>query len=355
MGVPCVSPVHSLYRNPMCEVKRFFALHHKNGFRVYNACPELPYPDEPFESIGGHVVRFQIQDHTPPTMKQFIDFLRDVQEMLNENQSGTIAVHCRGGKGRTGSLCCAWLLFSRMCKHATEALGHFAEQRTDKGLVGKPKGVETPSQLRYVQQLAQHLDMYQSYSNSPFPPPFCAAPSITLQALELADGVIAKPHRMRPLKVLIQSGGNNISELSLETQSCHPAIKSIPLNDVEVSGDVRVSVFQNGDNEFSAFQAMTSAAHAYRAKGLVFLFIFHTNFMQQSLVADSTEHVTENSAVVDTSGRFRVPVEQLDVANRRVKSGHHAAGSSVVLRYAALVENPCSKPTATILVARARI
>ena len=27
----------------------------------------------------------------------------------------TIAVHCRGGKGRTGSLVSAWLLYSRVC------------------------------------------------------------------------------------------------------------------------------------------------------------------------------------------------------------------------------------------------
>ncbi len=31
--------------------------------------------------------------------------------MEKNEEKNTIVVHCRGGKGRTGSICCAWLLY----------------------------------------------------------------------------------------------------------------------------------------------------------------------------------------------------------------------------------------------------
>jgi len=352
MSVPCMNPVHSLYRNPLWQVTKFIAIHHRDKFCVYNACPEMPYPDEPFEAVGGRVVHLRIQDHMPPTMQQFIEFLQDVREMLSKTNDGVIIVHCRGGKGRTGSLCCALLLFSKRCKDAAHALRHFAKRRTDENLVGKPKGVETPSQIRYVKQLAWHLDEYQAYVDSPFPPPFCAAPSIRLQALDFEGGLMARPQKMRPLKVLVQSGGINISELCLETRPYDPNLTSIPLDNVEVSGDVRVSVFQDTGGDLSAVQAMTLAANPHKAKGLVLLFIFHTNFMRQLSVqssldqepSDYIQQAAKHCAVPDKRGKYKIAVEDLDVANRRIKSGYHAAGSSVILKYSSVARDLCSKP-----------
>eukprot|EP00966_Prymnesium_polylepis_P070608 1640849-Prymnesium_polylepis.1 len=66
--------------------------------------------------------------------------------------SRMVAVHCRGGKGRTGSLCCAWLLYTRTCDDADDALNMFALERTELSLGSrKLQGVDTPSQRRYVQ------------------------------------------------------------------------------------------------------------------------------------------------------------------------------------------------------------
>jgi protein-tyrosine phosphatase len=58
--------------------------------------------------------------------------------MRHKPASHTLAIHCRGGKGRTGSMCCAWLLYSRACLDADDALTHFALERTELSL-GKKK------------------------------------------------------------------------------------------------------------------------------------------------------------------------------------------------------------------------
>lgn len=118
MGAPAVG-LTSLYRNPLEDVVLFFERRHPTRYKIYNCCPELPYPTAPFTS--GQFASFDVQDHTPPTMEQFVAFLNDAAQWRSEDAARRIAVHCKGGKGRTGSLCCAWLLYSRACETTQQA------------------------------------------------------------------------------------------------------------------------------------------------------------------------------------------------------------------------------------------
>ena len=168
MSVPATG-LHALYRNPLPEVARFLETRHGQGggqgggYSIINCCPELPYGDERF--VSGEVVKYDIQDHTPPTMQQFVDFLNS---MHTKPASRTLAIHCRGGKGRTGSMCCAWLLYSRACLDADDALTHFALERTELSLGQKKiQGVDTPSQRRYVHQLDALLRAQAAYLTPP--------------------------------------------------------------------------------------------------------------------------------------------------------------------------------------------
>jgi len=257
-----------------------------------------------------------------------MEFLRDARELTDSSEHSIIAVHCRGGKGRTGSLCCAWLLYSKTELDAEKALAAFAKRRTDRRRSKKLCGVETPSQVRYVRQLAEHLKSNGCHRDLPGLAPLCPKPAIKLQALDFKNGLIAKPLRMGPLRVLVQCGGANVSEYVLETASVDAATQSISLDNVAVCGDVRVSVFEDLGGDFSAFDAMTSATNVIKAKGLVLLFLFHTNFLHLHAAS-----VDCNSHDAVQHEQFAVPVEQLDKAHKNVKRGKHAAGSSVVLNF----------------------
>ena len=68
-------------------------------------------------------------------MDQFVELLN---RMRHKPPDRLLAVHCRGGKGRTGSMCCAWLLYSRQAIDAEDALTHFALERTDLSQVSCP-------------------------------------------------------------------------------------------------------------------------------------------------------------------------------------------------------------------------
>merc|ERR1711998_136725 len=76
----------SLYRNPIEDVRRFFELYHPHTFRIYNCCPEMYYSSEYFGEDEDVVVRFQVQDHTPPTLNDMFRFLQDAGAFMSEPQ-----------------------------------------------------------------------------------------------------------------------------------------------------------------------------------------------------------------------------------------------------------------------------
>lgn len=70
-----------------------------------------------------------------------------------------IAVHCKGGQGRTGTMICAWLLYSGQVSTAKEALEIFYKRRTsDESYArGCRIGPSVPSQLRIIHSFDQLL------------------------------------------------------------------------------------------------------------------------------------------------------------------------------------------------------
>ena len=107
MSVPAHGGM-SLYRNPIEEVARFFRVRHADCFLIYNCTTECYYPIEFFQ---GKVCRIAVEDHNVPTLKAIVAFCRECDEITRRAPETVIAVHCRGGKGRTGLMVCAWLLW----------------------------------------------------------------------------------------------------------------------------------------------------------------------------------------------------------------------------------------------------
>ncbi|XP_060078284.1 phosphatidylinositol 3,4,5-trisphosphate 3-phosphatase TPTE2-like [Ylistrum balloti] len=137
----------AMYRNPVREVARFFDEKHKDHYRIYNLCSERDYDEELFHN---RVERVFIDDHNVPRLSEMVDFCANAREFMNEDTQNVIAIHCKGGKGRTGTMICTWLIDCGLFEDAEESLGYFGDRRTDL-TVGKTfQGVETPSQSRYV-------------------------------------------------------------------------------------------------------------------------------------------------------------------------------------------------------------
>lgn len=141
MGYPSES-VEGLYRNPREEVYRFLETRHKGHYHIYNLCSERNYDASKF---NGAVSCFPFDDHNAPPLLMIEPFCKHVQEHLGKDPANVAVVHCKAGKGRTGVMISAWLLFSKQWSNADEALRFFAAARTE-----DQKGVTIPSQNRYV-------------------------------------------------------------------------------------------------------------------------------------------------------------------------------------------------------------
>jgi protein-tyrosine phosphatase len=333
MGVPTVGFFNTFLRNSLHEVARFFKINHGSHFRVYNACPEMPYPEKPFTKVGGTMTCFQIQDHSPPRMDQFLEFLADARSFKGGEDDNVIAVHCKAGKGRTGSLCCAWLLYARRRRTVEEALEMFAERRTDTRIGRKLRGVETPSQIRYVNQLFQHLKRTDSWLHSPECPPAIPAPTATLHRLAIDSDFFAHPGKIKGLRVLIQcfETTSNLAEPVLETEAYEATADSIALNDIVVRGDVRVALFEDKGKDFSAREAMLAAPKNFnKSKGLLAYFCFHTGFMY-------SEEEAPSSLESSCGSTLEVDVSEMDKANKRIKTdkrdGRFNQGAQAVLHF----------------------
>jgi len=114
---------------------------------VYNLCSERSYDASYF---NGSVQRVTIDDHNVPTLQQMLDFTSSVISWLSADPENVVAVHCKGGKGRTGTMICIYMVETGLFSTADESLDYFGSRRTDLNVGHKFQGVETPSQSRYV-------------------------------------------------------------------------------------------------------------------------------------------------------------------------------------------------------------
>ncbi|KAL6994160.1 Phosphoric monoester hydrolase [Sarracenia purpurea var. burkii] len=118
--------IRSIYRNPI--------------WQVYNLCIEEAY--DPLHFYG-RVETFPFDDNHVPPLEIIKQFCESVDSWLSSDPSNIAVVHCMAGKGRTGLMVCAYLVYSGMS--AEEALQVYAQKRTTNN-----EGVSIPSQRRYV-------------------------------------------------------------------------------------------------------------------------------------------------------------------------------------------------------------
>jgi len=149
MGFPSEG-AEAVYRNPLEQVQRFFRHRHPAGrVRVYNLCSERKYDVMKFEK---QVCELPFHDHNAPFFSLMMRFCLDAHAWLAAHPENVVAVHCKAGKGRTGTMIACLLLFEAHCANAEEALRFFGVKRTRNGA-----GVTIPSQRRYVRYFEDFL------------------------------------------------------------------------------------------------------------------------------------------------------------------------------------------------------
>ena len=197
MGYPS-SGKEACYRNPRAQVRKFLDHFHPGKVKLYNLCSEREYDADFFY---GRVERFPFPDHNPPQLKMMDEFCENLHAFLQEDSSNVSAVHCKAGKGRTGVMICAYLVYSRVFFTGEEAMKFYGRQRTKNG-----KGVTIPSQRRFV-------NYYASILNSTMPPTKQLKPGrITLSL----PGKAARTNFVIAMSTRRQSAPSEGKELEIE-------------------------------------------------------------------------------------------------------------------------------------------
>lgn len=140
------------YRNPLDALVNFLDTKHGANWCIWEFRAEgTGYPDS---EVYGRIHHFPWPDHHPPPfalipniMGSMRNWLQHLDEENNKEKGDRVAVvHCKAGKGRSGTIACAYLISQEGWKKE-DALQRFTDRRMR---VGFGNGVSIPSQLRYV-------------------------------------------------------------------------------------------------------------------------------------------------------------------------------------------------------------
>ncbi|KAI9934889.1 hypothetical protein AWENTII_005572 [Aspergillus wentii] len=155
------------YRNPLDALVNFLDSKHDRDWCIWEFRAEgTGYPDS---EVYGRIHHYPWPDHHPPpfalipammgSMRNWLNRLdeKDGEEEPKDKGKRVAVVHCKAGKGRSGTVACSYLISQEGWK-LEDALQRFTERRMR---VGFGAGVSIPSQLRwvrYVDRWANHLE-----------------------------------------------------------------------------------------------------------------------------------------------------------------------------------------------------
>ncbi|WCJ25642.1 Phosphatidylinositol 3 4 5-trisphosphate 3-phosphatase and protein-tyrosine-phosphatase PTEN1 [Euphorbia peplus] len=149
--------MRAMYRNPLWQVKSVLDMRHLGHYKVYNLCIEQSYDPVHFH---GQVETYPFDDNHVPPLEMVKQFCESVNSWLSQDSKNIAVVHCMAGKGRTGLMVCAYLVYCGMTPD--EALQLYANKRTTNN-----EGVSIPSQRRYVGYWGHILSFQDKVGSGP--------------------------------------------------------------------------------------------------------------------------------------------------------------------------------------------
>ncbi|KAL2143598.1 hypothetical protein VTI28DRAFT_10183 [Corynascus sepedonium] len=187
------------YRNPLDRLVAFLDARHSDGWAIWEFRAEgTGYPDE---AVHGRIRHFPWPDHHPPPfalvprivggMRRWLDGgslsgpgpgashdgsndaddgtkkgeegQREKNGKVKEGKDRVVVVHCKAGKGRSGTMACSYLI-AECGWTAEDALARFTERRMRPGFGA---GVSIPSQLRWVSYVDRWTKGGKKYVDRP--------------------------------------------------------------------------------------------------------------------------------------------------------------------------------------------
>nr|KAK5441116.1 Telomerase protein component 1 [Exophiala xenobiotica] len=161
------------YRNPLDQLVAFLDRKHGQDWTIFEFRAEgTGYPDS---EVYNRIHHFPFPDHHPPPfalipniMAAMRNWIRGYDEqpddVLDHTNKRVAVVHCKAGKGRSGTVSCSYLISEEGWKK-DDALVRFTTRRMRSGF---GLGVSIPSQLRWVDYVDRWTnEMHKIYKDRP--------------------------------------------------------------------------------------------------------------------------------------------------------------------------------------------
>jgi protein-tyrosine phosphatase len=130
------------YRNPLKELVSFLDSKHADDWAIWEFRAEgTGYPDE---EVYGRVRHYPWPDHHPPPFALIPLIVGSMRNWLHEKDGRVVVVHCKAGKGRSGTVSCSYLIAEEGWD-VEDAKARFTERRMRPGFGA---GISIPSQIR---------------------------------------------------------------------------------------------------------------------------------------------------------------------------------------------------------------
>lgn len=229
-----------MYRNSLEDLVTFLNIHHgPENWTIFNFKAEIgssDYKDEEVRNIANRwyisqsakvitdfhdeqteklVHRLGWMDHCPPPFLLLQHIVDEMHNRISRSQSAVVVLHCRVGKGRSGTISIAYMMKYLDCPLA-EARDVFMTNRFRPGV---SRGVVIPSQLRYLRYHEMYL-CYDLGSRNSFLAN-CAMAEFKLKSINLIQpsSVILSGHCVAYIKIQKYNSDRNdvITVATLET------------------------------------------------------------------------------------------------------------------------------------------
>ncbi|KAL8724871.1 MAG: hypothetical protein Q9166_007700 [cf. Caloplaca sp. 2 TL-2023] len=148
------------YRNPTDALVKFLDYKHGSNWAIWEFRAEgTGYPDS---EVYGRIRHYPWPDHHPPPFALIPNIMASMRDWLkgpDTKPDRVVVVHCKAGKGRSGTAACSYLI-SEEGWTVDDALFRFTRRRMRSGFGA---GVSIPSQLRwvrYVDRWTKHQKLY---------------------------------------------------------------------------------------------------------------------------------------------------------------------------------------------------
>ena len=148
MSYPSENFIESMYHNDQDDIAEYLNKNHPKKYKIFNLSG-IPYTSK--EKFNDSVIDYFWPDHKAPPLYDIFKIIFQAYSYLtkDKNNENVVCIHCLAGKGRTGTICCALLLYAKLFSNSEDANNYFSFKRFKK----LNKGVQEPSQLRYIKYI----------------------------------------------------------------------------------------------------------------------------------------------------------------------------------------------------------